>query len=275
MVHVLTAQVTSIKGVKTAVSGPAASYWPYKFITQLLAKLVTQNAVNLQTNTPVTSVQQNHQGNSIITTNRGIITANEVVFATNGWTSGILPLYTDTIAPYKGSASHIKTSKPVHPHLSHTYNISYPPGPAHTDYLNPRPDGGIIVGGGKWKYEDQRAEWYGNWDDSKLLPGAKEHFDDLMQTYFHGWEESGAEIDHIWTGIMATTPDGTPHVGEVPGSKGRQYVLAGHNGGGNSIIYLAAKGLAERMLKGASFEITGLPRTWEARKERMGAGLGR
>ena len=267
--------MTSLKDAKVAVSGPACSFWPYKFVTQLLAKLVAQNKVNLQTNTPVTAINQDSEGYSIIETKRGPIRARKVIFATNAYTSGICSSYDKIIDPVKGTCSHIKPkSGPVSPHLSHTYNISYPPGPAHTDYLNPRPDGGIVVGGGKWFFEQHRAEWYRNWDDSKLLPGAKNHFDGLMQRHFKGWEESDAEVDHIWTGIQGFTPDGLPHVGEVPGKEGEHYILAGFNGGGNAMIFLCAKAVADMVVCGRSFERTGLPKFFKTTIERLEAKSG-
>lgn len=72
-----------------------------------------------------------------------------------------------------------------------------------------------------------REQWYNNWDDSSLLPGVRAHFDGLMQRYFGGWQDSGAMMDHLWTGIIGKTENEQPHVGEVPGVGGKQYVIAG------------------------------------------------
>jgi len=266
-------QVTSLKGAKTALSSSVCSFWPYKLVTQLLARLVQRDAVNLQTNTPVTAISSDATGWSHIHTARGTLKAPKVIFATNGYTSGICPLFDNSIVPYIGTASHIKPSKDfVAPHLSNTYNIAYPQGNVDTDYvdyLNPRPDGGIVVGGGKWTYAEDRSSWYDNWDDSTKLPGVKAHFDGLMQRHVRGWEDSGAVTDHIWTGVQAQTPDGMPYVGEVPGKEGRQYVLAGYNGGGNALIFLCAKGVAEMVLKKTSFAATGLPAAFECREDRL------
>jgi hypothetical protein len=50
--------VTSIKGVVSAISGPACSFWPYEFVTQLLSRLIDSypSIIILQTTTPVTSI---------------------------------------------------------------------------------------------------------------------------------------------------------------------------------------------------------------------------
>nr|OQO27275.1 hypothetical protein B0A51_04911 [Rachicladosporium sp. CCFEE 5018] len=243
-----------------------------RLVTQLLAKLVESDAVNLQTNTPVTGVTQAADGSSILKTDRGQFRAAKVIFATNAYTSGICPTFTDRIVPTNSTAVHITPKNgPVHPHLSQTYNIAYQAD--RVDYLNPRPDGGIVVGGGQWAYRDDRKRWYNDWDDSKPLPEVKPHFDGLMQRHFLGWEESGAEIDHMWTGIQGITSDGMPFVGDVPGQEGRQYVLAGYNGGGMAMIFLCAEGVAEMIVNGKSYEDTGLPMMMKSTAKRMRGSL--
>lgn len=229
--------------------------------------------VGLHTWTPVTSVEHGTDAEStVLHTPRGKMKAGKVIFATNAYTGGIVDQYAGKIVPVKGTACHIvPKSGPVSPHLSHTYNINYQhEGPAVcVDYLNPRPDGGIVMGGGKWMFKDAQSEWYNNWDDSTLLPGVRPHFDGLMQRYFNGWQESGAVVDHLWTGIMGQTKDEVPHVGEVPGLEGQHYILAGFNGGGMSMIFLCGRGLAQMILEKALFEQTGLPRLYKASSERL------
>lgn len=247
---------------------PACSLWPYKFVSQLLAGLVEKDFINLQTRTPVTNVREsgNH---SILETSRGMLKASKVVFATNAYTAGLCDTYLDKIVPYKGTAVHISPATPVSPHLSHTYNINYAPKGLGVDYLNPRPDGGVVVGGGKWTYAADHASWDNVWDDSTLLPSVKPHFDTLMQDHFRGWEESGAVVDHIWTGIMGYTGDAQPHVGEVPGKEGKHYVLAGFNGGGMSLIPLCAEGVAKMIANGVEYEETGMPAALKSTEARL------
>lgn len=68
------------------------------------------------------------------------------------------------------------------------------------DYLIPRNDGSIIVGGAKQNFWPDRSHWYDVSDDSKLIEPARSHFDGLMQRMFIGWEDSDAFVDKIWTG---------------------------------------------------------------------------
>ena len=174
--------------------------WPYKFVTQLLERVLQKGDVYLQTNTPVESIETNDSnGSYTIVTKRGSIKAHTIVFATNGYTSGLLPQFKDVITPGKAVASHITVPEGKDaPYLSNTYNIRYAPG--RVDYLNPRPDGSIVVGGGQWTYKKHRELWWNVFDDSTVPEPAKHYFDGLMQRNFRGWEESGAETEKVWSG---------------------------------------------------------------------------
>lgn len=196
-----TDQITGVQGAKGATSATALQLWPYKFVTGLLARLVERTAINVQTHTPVTSIT-NDGGYSIAQTPRGNIRAKKIVFATNAYTAGICPTVARKIVPIKITCSHISvpedtTHQP--PHLNHTYGLNYN-GPAVRDYLIPRPDGGIICGGGRETYVKDRSVWFNNVDDSTLHEPARSHFESVMQKNFIGWEKSGAAIDYLWTG---------------------------------------------------------------------------
>ena len=261
-----------MKGAKAALSKPACSLWPYKFVTGLLAKLVAARDIELHTWTPVTAVEESKEGQfSVLRTPRGATKARQVVFATNAYMAGICDQYLGKIVPTKSTACHISPAHDISPHLSHTYNISYSHFGATpcVDYLNPRPDGGIVVGGANWMYERARNEWYNNWDDSRQLPGVRAHFDGLMQRYFAGWQDSGAVVDHLWTGIIGRTADEEPYVGEVHKQETKQYIIAGFNGGGMAYIFLCARGLAQMIVNRVPYAQTGLPRLFEARQDRM------
>jgi glycine/D-amino acid oxidase-like deaminating enzyme len=254
--------VTSIKGAVGAFSSPCVSFWPYKFVTGLLARMVHRYArlINVQTNTPVTSVSNDH----ILTTPRGSVKARKIVFATNAWTPGILPSYADTITPIKGMASHHTPQRPIHPQLNNTYNIHFPPNlstgrATGVDYLNPRPNGSIVVGGGGWLFKPHLSSWWDNFDDSTHFPPSVEaHWESYMQSNFLDWENSRATPDYVWTGIMGHTSDGMPHVGRVVGEEGEevkgQWMLAGFNGGGMALIAVAARAVARMVLVDLGFE---------------------
>jgi glycine/D-amino acid oxidase-like deaminating enzyme len=193
-------RVSGVKGALCAFSFTAAHIWPYKFVMALL-QIAIKKGVNLQTHTPVSSVSTtpNSEGWWIVTTSRGAIKAKKVVFASNAYTAGIAPQFSNKIVPVRGICSRITTpsNKPA-PHLSTTMSIRY--GVGQYDYLIPRTDGSIVVGGAKQRFWEDPTHWYGVTDDSKLIEPAKDYFDGLMQKHFKGWEESGAYTDKVWTG---------------------------------------------------------------------------
>lgn len=221
---------------------------------QILKRAISAGA-NLQTNTPVLSVSEspNADGRWAVTTSRGSIRAKWVVFASNAYTSAIAPEYKNRIVPVRGICSHIATPNPPTNPLRFSYSLrskgwDY-------DYLIPRPDGGLVVGGAKSTYLSNTANWYNNTDDSRLIDAAAGYFNDYMQRNFHGWENTGAHTDHVWTGsmnlppkirilfnakytsVMGYTPDSLPHVGHVPDKQG-QLVIAGFNGHGMPQVFL-------------------------------------
>lgn len=168
-----------------------------------LPNSAVQNGANLQTMAPVTHVSESPlpDGRWAVSTERGIIKARTVLFATNAYTSRLAPQFTNHIVPVRGICSRIvvppdKTA----PFLPQTYSIRY--GPSMYDYLIPRRDGSIIVGGAKPNFWADSLHWYNVTDDSQLIEPAKPWFDGLMQRTFIGWEDSGAYTDQIWTGSM-------------------------------------------------------------------------
>lgn len=168
-------------------------------ILHLLSKAIDAG-VNIQTHTPVESVSSERDANGLwtATTPRGPIKAKTTVFASNGYTAGILPELEDKIVPVRGICSHIVSPKPHAPLLSNSYVLRF--NDWEYDYLIPRTDGSIVVGGARRDYHADLNHWFGVHDDSTLIEPAKHYFDGYMQRHFHGWEDSEAYTESIWTG---------------------------------------------------------------------------
>ncbi|KAK2039421.1 FAD dependent oxidoreductase [Colletotrichum somersetense] len=258
---------SSVKGAAAAFSFQAGSIWPYKLVLFLLSQAVKKGA-QLHTHTPVTKVSETQEnGFWNVTTPRGTIRAKTVLYASNGYTSTILPEYKNRIIPVRGICSHIAVPDgTTHPHLPMTFSLRH--GPNLFDYQVTRPDGSIVVGGARVKVIPRVEEWYNVWDDSKLIEPAAHYFDDYMQRNFRGWEDSGAKVDSIWTGIMGYTNDLFPHAGFVP-SKPGQYICAGFNGHGMSYILLTARGVAKIVRENVPFSQSGIPRLFETSERRI------
>lgn len=192
-------KLSGVKGAEGCFSYTAGHIWPYKFVLHLLKKAISQG-VNLQTHTPVQQVSssQDFEGYWTITTTRGAIRAKTVVYASNAYTSAILPEYKDSIVPVRGICCRITTPKSPAPYLPNSYILRS--SGWEFDYLIPRTDGSIIVGGARGSYYQNLDSWYDNTDDSKLIQSAEYYFDGYMQRHFRGWEDSGAAVDKIWTG---------------------------------------------------------------------------
>ncbi|TGO84309.1 hypothetical protein BPOR_0521g00030 [Botrytis porri] len=244
--------ISGVKGVKACSTYTAATLSPYKLITSLLASALATGSVNLQTNTPVISIKQSAHGYHLIETPRGILRARHVVHANNAYVSGLLPEYAKNIIPCK-----VPKGATIPP-IDYSYIVRTEEG--ILDYLIPRPDGSIIVGGASATFRSHKDQWYNNVDDGKLIEATmeKRYYENFMQRTFRGWENSDAKIESIWTGVMGYSFDSNPHIGLVPQKSG-QFIIAGFNGHGMPVIWLAAKGLAEMLRTGKSFEEVRIP----------------
>ncbi|KAF2093567.1 FAD dependent oxidoreductase [Rhizodiscina lignyota] len=273
-------RLTGISGAKGAASSPVVSLWPYKFVVGLLQKCIEMGA-NLQTHTPVTKIsRESKSGLTILETPRGTTKAKKVVFATNAYVSALLPQYGDVIVPGRGTACHITAKFPDDtPQLTYTYNIHQ--SSTSREYLIPRPDSSIILGGGQTLYRDDKSLWFDTVDDSTLITlpdgsGVKErYFKGYMARHFSYYQhnpENAEDVESIWTGIMGFTPDGFPHIGEVPREEG-WFLMAGFNGGGMASIFEAARGVVCMIQDGRKPEETSIPKLFIANEERLKRGF--
>lgn len=239
----------------------AGTLWPYKFIIHLVQKLTGNNAVNFQSHTPVKSILAHADEGFLVETDRGTIHASKIVYANNAYVSGLLPEYKKNIIPCKGICCRITLPDG---NLSPLLNNSY----IHRtedntlSYLIPRADGSIVVGGASAKFQPFKDQWYNNVDDGTLIESVKDYYNHYMQRTFNGWENTGAQIDKIWSGIMGYSYDSNPHIGLVP-AKENQFIIAGFNGHGMPVIWLAAKELAKMVVRGLPFEETTMPRLFQ------------
>lgn len=167
------------------VQKKAASLWPYKLVAAILERLIDSfpaPAFNLQTNTPVTSLSRAETGPGwTLTTPRGNITTRQVLLATNGYTSHLLPAFSDLIVPVRGQIGALlppkskptTTTNPLPAQLTHSYVFAADPDPTSAplaprdDYLvqRPLPAGELIYGGGR---RFAQALGVGEWRDDVL-----------------------------------------------------------------------------------------------------------
>ncbi|EGU75886.1 hypothetical protein FOXB_13589 [Fusarium oxysporum f. sp. conglutinans Fo5176] len=99
--------VSGVKGAKGAFKYTTSHLWPYKLIHDMFAEALEHKNLNLQTNTPVTSVSASPEadGSWSVTTSRGVIKARKIIMATNAYTAALLPEYHEKIIPYRAICS--------------------------------------------------------------------------------------------------------------------------------------------------------------------------
>ncbi|RTE70859.1 hypothetical protein BHE90_014744 [Fusarium euwallaceae] len=260
-------RVSGVKNAKCCISYTAAHLWPSKLVHQLLEKLI-KNGLNIQAHTPVTSVSSTQDSSGLwsVHTARGTIKTPKLVHATNAYTSQLLLEYARAITPVRGICSHLESPKGKKtPHLVNTYGLRFDK--LHNDYLIPRADGSIIVGGARQAFWHKKHRWFDNVRDDELVKEAVPYFDNYMQRHFRGWENSEMKTKKVWTGILGYSSDFMPHIGQVPERPG-QFIMAGFTGYGMPKVLLSSKGIAAMVRDGATFEETGLPSIFKTTKER-------
>lgn len=295
----------------------AASLWPYKLVAFVLERLLAANgegsegSFNLQTNTPVTGLSRAEPSTNLsspgggnnaaaasshsiwtVHTHRGTIATPQVLLATNGYTSHLLPQFSDLLVPTRGQVSSLKPpetpSSPADPPLdiAHTYYIAGEPNDpfARDDYLVQRPptSAELVFGGGR---QHAKGRGIGIWDDSTIdepvawyLRGELSNAIDLSLSHHDkekrtGLKKQDLEPTYEWTGIMGYTRDGHPWVGNVPESLGGGaglWLCAGYTGHGMPNAVLSAKAVVDMMVGGDDAEID-LPPEYELTEERVRA----
>jgi glycine/D-amino acid oxidase-like deaminating enzyme len=265
----------------------AASLWPYKLICWTLETLLkTTTKFNLQTNTPVTSLQKVETDNSwIVHTSRGMVAAKNVILTTNAYTSYLLPKMKDLIVPVQGEMSallppkSVQNSAPGAPlTMSYVFDGHDKEKDIYQDdYLVQRPfgehGGGELMFGGGRQYAS--GSGVGIADDSYISKTAAKYLrNELNHALDIASSTSGEELKstYEWTGIMGFSRDGRPWVGEVTedlgigGGKGL-WICAGFTGHGMPNTTGSAKAVVDLLL-GKEADKIDLPRMYRVSRER-------
>ncbi|KAK0719576.1 FAD dependent oxidoreductase, partial [Lasiosphaeris hirsuta] len=266
-----------------------ATVWPYKLVAWVLEQLLAAfpaPAFNLQTDTPVTALARNTDGWSL-TTPRGTLAARQVLLATNGYTSHLLPAFTDLIVPVRGQlgayrpptappapssvlSSILSTLRLASPaeaplNLRHSYGFdssALDPGGPRGEYLGQRPGGGgdLIHGGGRRRARNLAV---GEWRDDEVEPAVVTYLRRSLVEVFDlrpgnrdgaEGEEAAAELEleptFEWTGVMAYSRDRRSWVGSVPEGLGGGeglFISAGFTGHGMPHATLSARAVVRFM----------------------------
>ncbi|KAF2004098.1 DAO-domain-containing protein [Amniculicola lignicola CBS 123094] len=233
----------------------AGSLWPYKLVSHILEKLITDGILNLQTTTPVTEITSSDSTHTLHTP-RGTIKTPTIILATNGYTSALIPDFADLIVPVRGEMSALfppKNSTMLPDSYGMVGALGQPPNA--DDYLIqrpfsrvPNPAGHLMFGGGRGA---GTLPTIGISDDSIIDEGSAAYLRGaLLKILDLGGETEGLPellAAAQWTGIMGYSRDNHPWVGKVPDREGI-WLAGGYTGHGMPNGTLCGKAVVEMVL---------------------------
>eukprot|EP01084_Bolivina_argentea_P018784 34958_1 len=202
--------------------------------------------LNIQYNTLVNSVEKtakNEYYNININPNQ-IIQSKKVVFATNAYTTQLLPQFKDLIIAVK---LQMLISKPYNFSFWNNNITAISSRMKNSNIIN----SGIRYYGQYNKYEKRilmnaspiNTNWMNDCNDSVIDTHLSNEIQTFLIKYYPLFKQiNGIQIDMQWTGVRTVTKDGYPYIGPIV-NMANCYICAGFNGlglsqalnGGNAI----------------------------------------
>lgn len=171
-----------------------------------LAKRAIARGVRLCEGTPVMKVEEPEAGGVLVRTARGVVRAAMVVLAVNAWTPALLPLFGDRVRAHRAQA--LLTAPLPHPGPGGVRLANH--GHEHWRRLA---SGALLFGG--CRETSARSEELLSEDSTGKIQGMMERF---VSKAFPGVGEP--VITHRWAAAAASTCDGLPVLGPLPGHGG-------------------------------------------------------
>ena len=166
-----------------------------------------------------------------VETDRGVVFADHVVLATDGYTHGLAREVDAVIVPARNQV--VATAA-----LGERYFEPAVYARSGYDYWQQTREGRMVVGG--WRDADLEAEFTRSEGVTPLIQGRIEAFlERLLGTR--------PEITHRWAGLIGLTADRLPLVGALPG-RARVWVSAGYSGHGNVLALACGEAIAAAIL---------------------------
>jgi glycine/D-amino acid oxidase-like deaminating enzyme len=207
----------------------------------------------------------------------------KILLATNGYTSHLLPAFSDLIVPVQGQVAALIPPQALFPqktplagHNSYGVLGNTSPTNSYDDYLIQRPfanngqgGGELVFGGGRGL---SRNTGVGVSDDSYIDQSTKHYLRTALNDILT-LESPRVELQptHEWSGIMGYSRDSAPWVGNVPSSLGGNenlFICAGYTGHGMPNASLSAKA-AVMLLLGKELKDEELPGEFKISEERL------
>ena len=216
-----------------AITYKAGAIWAYRFVTTMWHQLLAEfpDVLSIETHTPVEAILADDPRAPkgypyAIQTPRGTIFARNVVHATNGHASHLVPGLRRKITP---AQAHMSAQKPgrrfPQDHGAHrSWGVVYANGFDYVTQRQPEPDAGgaghsqgdLLLGGGFVRSSKQGIDMIGQSDDGTSLDGLMlAHLGGIFPAVFSPNWGGGAELRQAWSGTLGFTGDLIPFVGKL------------------------------------------------------------
>jgi glycine/D-amino acid oxidase-like deaminating enzyme len=198
------------------VTGRAGHLHPALFFKGLL-DLCTKRGILIASRTPLTKLTQAGSG-WLVDTPRRVITAGDVIIATNGYTGDVTPRFKRRVVPV---GSYIIATEELPPEIAASIspkNRSFADTRRVLTYYRMSPDGKRLIFGGRAKF--------GHTDPVETAPILHRFMLDRFP------QLKGSKITHAWSGNVAFTLDETPHMGTFD----NMHYALGCNGSGVAMM---------------------------------------
>eukprot|EP01084_Bolivina_argentea_P255672 430150_1 len=229
-------------------------FWPAKVVFGLLnySILHTNNTLssnnfesnlnlNIQFNKVVNSVSfdSNNEKWIINTRDNNIVHSNIIIYATNGYTSYLLPEYSSKIYPAKNQVIISKIINESAWNNVGGFGDSF-------EYYNQRVTGRILIGGGR---QYAPSNWINNFNDSNIDKNIETYLQNYLYSYYPQIKENQYmnNFSMQWQGIMGFTNDGLPYIGPIVNKK-NAYICAGYTGSGMTYAFNGGKAIANMIM---------------------------
>lgn len=210
-----------------AVTGEhAAGFQPAKYVFGL-ARAAAQRGVCLVENAKVTAIRKQQGGGFEVDTPQGTTRAREVLLATNGYTTGLVPSIRHGIFPV---GSYIIVTEPLSEDLQNELSPKrrmFYDSKNFLNYFRLTADGRVLFGG-----RNNLSTSLDLHESARLLQKR------MLEVYP---QLEGIPLTHTWSGKLGITFDLMPHVGRI---KGVHYAY-GYGGHGASIASYLGKEIGQ------------------------------
>lgn len=263
--------------VHGAVSYKAGVIWPYRFVTSIWQQLLSKHpeVLSIETHTPVEAItvddpQAPPSHPFAVQTPRGVLHARNVVHASGGHVSHLVPGLRGKVTPAK---AHMSAQRPgdLFParHGRHrSWSVIYGTGFDYVTQLPPEDGdaphrGDLMLGGGFFRSSKHGTDMLGVADDGAPLDGLTlAHVAGVFPAVFAPNWGVGGGLKEAWSGILDFTGDLLPLVGKLDakttgravknkqgsdGKPGAEWVAAGFSGEGMVWCWLSGMALGMKL----------------------------